>query len=79
MLAILGLALSTIIVFRSVDLPPPADPEAEYYRGAYDVCLQQVERVDFCLSVIGRMKDDDWYGQQSGGWRWPVEEARKVG
>jgi hypothetical protein len=80
MLGILALVLSTIIFFRSADLSPVAtNPEAEYYRGAFDVCMWQMKQVDTCLDAVRRIKQSDWYAQPSHEWRWPVEAMGKVG
>lgn len=55
------------------------DPEAEYYRGAFDICMWQMKQVDPCLDAVRRIKQSGWYAQPSREWRWPVEETGKVG
>jgi hypothetical protein len=48
------------------------DAEAEYYRGVYDVCFQQIRRFDFCLKTVRKMNDANWYEKPSSGWEWPL-------
>jgi hypothetical protein len=48
------------------------DAEAEYYRGVYDVCFQQIRRFDFCLKTVRKMNEANWYEKPSSGWEWPL-------
>lgn len=51
------------------------DPEAEYWRGVYDVCLWQTHQPEMCLeSVRGFHAEhrDDWYIAPSPGYEWPL-------
>ena len=33
------------------------NPRAEYYRGVYDVCIQQTKKTDFCRNTVLRVTD----------------------
>jgi len=46
--------------------------EAEYYRGVYDLCVQQVGRNDVCLKFVKKMIEAEWYDKPSSGWDWPL-------
>lgn len=48
------------------------DAEAEYYRGVYDVCYQQIRRFDLCLKTVQKMNQANWYEKPSSGWEWPL-------
>jgi hypothetical protein len=48
------------------------DAEAEYYRGVYDVCFQQIRRFDVCLKTVRKMNEANWYEKPSSGWEWPL-------
>jgi hypothetical protein len=76
--ALIPLALNVLLILHP-GAPPAPDPEAEYYRGVYDTCLQGLRQVKPCLNVVRRAKEADWYGKPSSGWRWPVEGVGEVG
>jgi hypothetical protein len=48
------------------------DAEAEYYRGVYDICFQQIRRFDYCLKTVRKMHEANWYEKPSSGWEWPL-------
>jgi hypothetical protein len=50
-------------------------PDSEYYRGVYDICMYIYGEVDTCLTFSASTAERDWYGQQSPGWQWPVPAA----
>ena len=53
-------------------------PRAEYYRGVYDVCIQQTKKTDFCRDTVLRVTDADWYEKPSVGWEWPLTSDNSV-
>jgi hypothetical protein len=55
------------------------DPEAQYWRGVYDVCLAQTHNPALCLDRVADFYErrEDWYGAPSPGWEWPL--PRPVG
>jgi len=54
------------------------DAEAQYYRGAYDVCIQQIKRFDFCREFVRKMTGANWYNKPSSGWEWPLAASKSV-
>lgn len=54
--------------------PEGADPEAEYYRGLYDTCMQLLLSPSICMKNVMDAYENDWYGQPSRGWEWPLPE-----
>ncbi len=51
------------------------DPEAEYWRGVYDVCLAQTKQPEMCLESVARFKaehSEEWYEAPSPGYEWPL-------
>lgn len=51
---------------------PAADPQAEYYRGLYDVCVQATGDLQGCLGWVTKAYKSKWYEQPSAGWEWPL-------
>ena len=61
---------------RVAGLEAQADPEAEYYRGIYDMWRyfeHSTGREVDALELTGISVERGWYGQPSSGWRWPVD------
>ena len=56
---------------RAVEPPEIEDAQAEYYRGVYDICIQQTRRSEFCLKTVRRLTQSDWYEKPSPGFEWP--------
>lgn len=54
------------------------NPRAEYYRGVYDVCIQQTKKTDFCRNTVLRVTDAEWYEKPSVGWEWPLTTGDTV-
>jgi hypothetical protein len=46
--------------------------EAQYYRGVYDVCVQQTRQFSFCLKMAQKVNGSKWYEKPSSGWEWPL-------
>jgi hypothetical protein len=65
------LAVVVAVLAGCVPLPviePERDPEQEYYRGMYDVCLMLTGDEALCNDFADRAQETDWYGQPSPGW-----------
>lgn len=60
------------VITATFRAPEAKDAKAEYYRGVYDICLQQTHKIDFCLDTVQKMTNDDWYEKPSSGWEWPL-------
>jgi hypothetical protein len=54
------------------------DAEAEYYRGVYDICFQQIRRFDYCLKTVRKMNEANWFEKPSSGWEWPLTDDDPV-
>ena len=67
---IAALTVGAVFAFPLAE-PAPA-PEAEYYRGMYDACAAMTRQPARCLKTIEQSRDNDWYGQPSPGWEWPI-------
>jgi hypothetical protein len=52
--------------------------EAEYYRGIYDVCIQQVREIEMCHEIVHTVTDAGWYEKPSSGWEWPPDPEGTV-
>jgi hypothetical protein len=61
-----------------VEAEETGDSRAEYYRGVYDVCIQQTRRTEFCLNTVLRLMDAQWYEKPSVGWEWPLTRDNTV-
>lgn len=77
-----GLIVGGVSGYRLVETTTePEDPEqikAEYYRGVYDVCVQQTKKPEFCLTTVKKVTDSGWYEKPSTGWQWPLDENKSV-
>lgn len=60
------------VTTATVEAPQMENPEAEYYRGIYDICIQQTHKVDFCLAAVRKVTGAKWYEKPSKGWAWPL-------
>lgn len=47
------------------------DPEEEYYRAMFDVCVAQMGDRALCLRSVAGYRERGWYEEPSAGWRWP--------
>lgn len=74
-LAMLLVATLAAGAFVLLDTGPAVDPQAEYYRGMYDACAAMTRQPARCLKTIEQSRDNDWYGQPSPGWQWPLGSA----
>ncbi len=52
--------------------------KSEYYRGVYDVCVQQTRKTDFCLKTVRKVNAAEWYEKPSSGWEWPLATSDTV-
>jgi hypothetical protein len=77
-----GLIVGGVGGYRFIEATSePEDAEqikAEYYRGVYDVCVQQTKKPEFCLSTVKKVTDSGWYEKPSTGWQWPLDESKSV-
>ena len=56
--------------------------EGEYYRAIYDLCFyygiknghRKALVIDACKVYTAHLVAEDWYGQASPGWEWPLKE-----
>jgi hypothetical protein len=56
------------------------DPEAEYYRAVFDVCIFSAHQagaapetaVAGCQDFVRRAIAGNWFGEPSRGWEWPL-------
>ena len=59
------------IVLRRGSETIEADKEEQYYRGVYDVCIQQMRDVSFCKDIVRKVIVGSWYARPSLDWQWP--------
>lgn len=70
---IAGAALPTIMAVQMYkDIEALPDGEAEYYRGAYDVCVTHTDDPGGCLEGVGKLRGLRMYERRSPGYEWPV-------
>ena len=52
--------------------------EGEYYRGVYDICIQQIRKVKTCQKIVKSVTEAHWYDKPSTGWEWPQTRGNSV-
>ncbi|GIK36545.1 MAG: hypothetical protein BroJett011_03780 [Chloroflexota bacterium] len=72
-------APSIVAVGMYRELLGTPDPEAEYYRGLYDVCVAQTRQREMCLKAVGGFRAKGWYEQESPGYEWPMPAPTGIG
>lgn len=60
-------ALGSVLI-TGYTLAAAPDPEAEYYRAIYDICVAQTRQPEMCLQATANFKAKGWYEQESPGW-----------
>jgi hypothetical protein len=72
---LIGACVPTMVAAVWVTARP--DPEAEYWRGVYDVCQAAIQKPQTCLRWVATERAEareDWYGDASPGYAWPLPE-----
>lgn len=75
----LALASLSAAGYAGYQLAYGPDPEVEYHRALYDICVRQTGQPGRCLIAVGSMKAQGWYKKTSPGWRWPLPAAARQG
>ena len=86
---VLATALAVVVGFfgyQYLEAKPPLDIEEakreQYYRGLYDTCVgvmikmlgAPLEQAQFqCYRDLSKTVAGDWYGQESPGFAWPID------
>lgn len=77
-LTIVTVGVIGVAAFAFANSAPAGDPEAEYYRGVYDVCIAQTQQTEACRDVTATFRQRGWFEKPSPGWAWPLPAAGSV-